>query len=182
MKAKALNLDNVSNPLDKHAWKALQLAQFKHDETYHREISRLSVQDRLKHMTLHFAKYAGSLATDVSECQYKRILTDAFIIAVSSANILNLDIGQKLTLDRLISQSNIDFQRGLSIAAGRMAAACEKLDHLEAVPFREDLIEGILDILALTINEFVNRELQAEKLVSDRLTPVKQKSMFYGHI
>ena len=30
----------------------LQWTQFEHDEKFHREISRLTVQDRLKHMAL----------------------------------------------------------------------------------------------------------------------------------
>jgi hypothetical protein len=45
----------------------LQVEQFSHDETYHREIARLPVQQRLTHMTLHFAKYVGRLLADDSD-------------------------------------------------------------------------------------------------------------------
>ena len=40
----------------------LQLEQFRHDEIYHREISRLTVHQRLNHTALHFSKYAGQIA------------------------------------------------------------------------------------------------------------------------
>ena len=41
---------------------ALQIAQLKHDEFYHREIARLTVHARLNHMALHLCKYVGQLA------------------------------------------------------------------------------------------------------------------------
>src|SRR5437868_13538203 len=76
-------------------FETIQLDQFKHDETYHREIARLSTQDRLKHMALHFAKYAGNLAEPTSdEIALKKAVTDTFIIAVSTANTLNVRVSE----------------------------------------------------------------------------------------
>ena len=73
----------------------LQWEQFEHDEKYHREIARLTVQDRLKHMALHFAKYSGGLAAGPDEAELRRLVTDIFVIALSSANILNVRLADR---------------------------------------------------------------------------------------
>ncbi len=41
---------------------AMQWAQLQHDERYHKEITLLSVADRMKHFALHMAKYLGYFA------------------------------------------------------------------------------------------------------------------------
>src|SRR4051812_28952796 len=74
----------------------LQFQQFEHDETYHREITRLRTQDRLRHMTLHFAKYSGNLVDALArgdEAEVQRVVTDVFIIGVSTSNVLNFKLG-----------------------------------------------------------------------------------------
>lgn len=78
---------------------SLQWAQLKHDELYHREITLLSVADRMKHFALHMVKYLGYFAeaTDLGDNgRFERTLVDAFIIALASANTLNLDLGKAL--------------------------------------------------------------------------------------
>src|SRR5438128_2686877 len=79
---------------------ALQVAQLKHDEFYHREIARLTVHARLNHMALHFAKYVGHLASAIEandQRLIRRTITDAFVITLSSANTLNLSLGATIS-------------------------------------------------------------------------------------
>ncbi len=127
---------------------ALQVAQLRHDEFYHREITRLTVHARLNHMALHFAKYVGQLAGAIEvndRALIRRTITDAFVIALSSANTLNLSLGvsipsasdaRSLTeLGRMLSKDSNGQNRLLSsfaIPAGHIARACEKSITLRA--------------------------------------------------
>lgn len=163
-------------------WAAVQLAQFKHDEMYHREICRLSTQDRLRHMTLHFAKYAGSLQDEPDSKQFRRIAVDTLIIAVSCANILNVDLASALHGAHPPATAHAIFSRRLSIAAGKMAAACEKLDHLEDFPFRSTLRDETLAILRACIALFASEGWEPVREMTDRLLPIKGKSIFHGKL
>ncbi|KZX93920.1 hypothetical protein A3718_08355 [Erythrobacter sp. HI0019] len=170
-----LGLDDLSR---------LQWAQFEHDEKFHREIARLTVQDRLKHMALHFAKYSGGLAEGPSEDELCRLVTDVFVIGLSSANILNLKLADRH--NELSSAANVDgdgdFATKIAIASGRLAAACEKMDHLEAFPFREKITEEVLALLGAAISFADGRGWDLPSMVAKRLQPVKEKNIFYGKL
>lgn len=160
----------------------LQLEQFKHDEMYHREIARLSTQDRLKHMALHFAKYAGNVAeSGEDEGALKKAVTDTFIIAVSTANILNVRLSDALSSGRSEGLS-ASFGNALAIHAGRMAAACEKLDHLEDVAFRPVIRENTIALFIAALTEAERRGWDIYDLVRARLAGVKKKMIFHGLI
>jgi hypothetical protein len=78
----------------------LQREQFAHDECFHREIARLSIAARLKHMALHFCKYTGQFATVLQNRESAalriRTITDSFIISLCSANSLNFDLSKHI--------------------------------------------------------------------------------------
>lgn len=162
-------------------WAAVQLVQFEHDEKYHREICRLSTQDRLRHMSLHFAKYAGRLLDDPCEADFRQITVDTMVIAVSCANILNVDLPRKF-VPAAGKPSRSEYTRQLAIAAGKMAAACEKLDHLEDFPFRQTLTAQALGILADSIALFHTEGWEPVQEMSERLAKIKAKSIFHGKI
>lgn len=167
--------------LDPAALDRLQWQQFEHDEKYHREIARLTVQNRLKHMALHFAKYAGNLADAPQDQAVKRLVTDIVVIAMSSANILNLRLSDQHNALRG-GRGESGFATAITIAAGRMAAACEKMDHLEAFPFRERISEAVLELLSQALAFAEARGWDVEEMVAARLQPVKEKSIFYGKL
>lgn len=169
-------------PIDIHIdWAAVQLAQFEHDEKYHREICRLSTQDRLRHMSLHFAKYAGRLLDDPSDADFRQIAVDTMVIAVSCANILNVDLlGKFVPFAGKLAQP--EYTRRLAIAAGKMAAACEKLDHLEDFPFRPTLTTQALGILTDSVALFQTEGWEPVQEMSQRLAKIKAKSIFHGKI
>jgi hypothetical protein len=160
----------------------LQLDQFKHDELYHREIARLTTQDRLKHMALHFAKYAGNLAERFDEETVRKTVTDTFVIAVSTANILNVRLSDPLNGEQAPEIGEDSFERLLTIHAGRMAAACEKLDHLEDFPFRPVIRDSALALFQAAIGEATRRGWNIGRLARDRLAAVKQKMIFHGRV
>ena len=178
----ALSVIDVRNPTQVSYnidWAAVQLVQFEHDEKYHREICRLSTQDRLRHMSLHFAKYAGRLLDDPSDADFRQIAVDTMVIAVSCANILNVDL--PLTFAPTAGKlTRSEYTRRLTIAAGKMAAACEKLDHLEDFPFRQILTAQALVILAESVALFQAEDWGPVQEMSERLAKIKTKSIFHG--
>jgi hypothetical protein len=160
----------------------LQWEQFQHDEKYHREIARLSVQERLKHMALHFAKYAGKLIeAQGDEVALKRIVIDVFVIATSTANILNARLADWQGRPSIENGGN-SFASIVSVLAGRMAAACEKMDHLEDYPFRRVITEAALQLAVEALAVCDAKGWSVEELVRTRLQPVKEKSIFYGRL
>lgn len=167
--------------LDPAALDRLQWQQFEHDEKYHREIARLTVQDRLKHMALHFAKYAGSLTDAPEDEAVRRLVTDIVVIAISSANILNLRLSDQHNALRSARQGS-ELATAITIGAGRMAAACEKMDHLEAFPFRERISESVLELLSQALSHAEAKDWDVEGMVAARLQPVKEKSIFFGKL
>ena len=164
-------------PID---WAAVQFAQFEHDEKYHREISRLPMQSRLRHMALHFAKYAGRLHEGLNDATFKRTAIDALIIAISCANILNIDLSARELDGGQLSRA--DFARGLTVAAGRMAAACERLDHLEDFPFRTAIAGEVIAVLQACLCLFAAEGWGATKEMEERLANIKAKQIFHGKL
>lgn len=157
--------------------KCLQAAQFNHDETYHREIARLTVQRRLTHMTLHFAKYCGRLLGDQEG--EEQTIADVFAIALSSANILGLTL-TPLAHSETQTATKEDFVRALGIAMGRMSAACEKLDHLEEFPFRQTLRESVSHIAEATLAYSAAKGWNLKSLVTTRLEDVRSRAFLPG--
>jgi hypothetical protein len=163
-------------PLTVSELQALQAEQFEHDEKFHREIARLSVQDRLRHMTLHFSKYVGRLLQAQESDQ--KVIVDTFIIALSSANILGVHLSPDVVTRPSLTRQ--DFVTRLGVATGQMSAACEKLDHLEDFPFRLTLHDGVVDIAAAVMSYAFVQKLDLPKLVRKRLTSVRGKAFVPG--
>lgn len=150
----------------------IQARQREHDIRAHQDIYYLPSPARMNHLTLHITKYAGRLAQkDVAVSELKRTIVDAFIIALSAADLLRIDFTEALGIRSQITEQN-DFMslgfalrgqdcgsecvedwyfRKLAEVAGKMAKACESLDHMESVPYREVLSEAILDLCRATL-------------------------------
>ncbi len=178
----------------------LQVEQHAHDEKYHREIARLSVHQRLSHMALHFSKYTGKIAALRDPAAIVPIYVDALIIAISTANILNVELwdllgeqgqefpgllafGRALAVDlRMDVASHSRLIRRTAIAAGRVAAACEKIDHLEDIPYRSEIKAGIAQISELSLAYISSQGADPAQLVRQRLANVKQRLKLHGRI
>jgi len=150
----------------------LQREQFEHDERFHREILRLSIHARLNHMALHYCKYTGQFAivcAAADNALRSRTITDSFIISLCAANALNLslsetiadpsesvllcDLGQSLSR-RLYPKTTLNDHWLLiehAVYSGKMARACEKIDHLEAFPFREEARAAVIRLCQIAL-------------------------------
>lgn len=160
-------------PLTAADLQKLQVEQFRHDETYHREIARLPVQRRLTHMTLHFGKYCGRLFDNKNDEQ--QTIADIFAITLSSANILGFDL-TPLRNSNHESLARNEFVTALVVAMGKMSAACEKLDHLEDYPFKQVLIEGVHQISQATLAFAASQSWDLSSIVVNRLQSVRRKA------
>jgi len=151
----------------------MQREQFEHDELFHREISRLNVHARLNHMALHFCKYTGQFAAVCASGDVAlraKTITDSFIISLSSANILSLNLSEHIAPElgyaatprdlglhlaaHLYPTTKLDDHWLLAVHAayaGKVARACEKIDHLEAFPFRDELREAVLRLCQIAL-------------------------------
>lgn len=152
----------------------LQKSQQEHDRGHHRDIFSLSYPERMTHYVLHFSKYVGRLARDYADekarkRQLEKTLADSFIVALASANTLNLDLHQELndmTGGQAVSvaawSKKLDpddssramgevqewlFQR-MAVPTGRMSNALESLDHMESMTVRELLEEETVEIVS----------------------------------
>lgn len=177
----------------------LQVEQHLHDETYHREIARLPLHGRLNHMALHFAKYAGKVAANKDPAVIIRVYVDTFIIALSTANILNLELWELvkvgdhefpslLTFGRTLGSSMANeitypaIIRETAIATGQIAAACEKIDHLEEISFRKEISQGIARLSNLSLAFIALQGVEPAQAVRERLAGVKQRLKLHGRV
>jgi len=179
----------------------LQVAQFRHDEFYHREIARLTVHARLNHMALHFCKYVGQLAEAVAafdQSKIQRTIVDAFLIDLCAANALNIRLSDFVLSVEDCSPSLVGFADGLvrsapiierngqwlitafATDAGKIARACEKIDHLEAFPFRESIVSALGSIGRLSLLAAHAQGFQLVPGVRKRLLEVEEKYFFHN--
>lgn len=180
---------------------ALQWAQLKHDEAYHKDVVILPLAQRIKHMALHNAKYTAYFLDAVDqgdEARLIRTLTDAFIIALASANTLNQDLG--LELDESNAAASLH-AIGTVLAAGlprdagdplwivrqyarhngQLAKVCESWDHLEAIPFRDSMKDCNRAMLCVVLAEAAARGVDLAEAYRTRIRAVEARSIFDGY-
>lgn len=181
------------------ALRNLQARQREHDIRAHQDIYYLSYPDRMKHLSFHVAKYAGRLAVrNISDAEFARTLVDAFIISLSAADVLRIDFSDALNNKVKIDQcpSLVDFGlalrdqdhkaeglsdwyfRKIAYIAGRMAKACESLDHMEPIPYREVLSEAAIDLCQVTIIAAAIRSLDLLAATGERWEIIEAQRIF----
>ena len=176
----------------------MQIVQLRHDELYHKDVVIMPFGERVKHMALHMAKYTGALAEALDagdDARIDRVLTDAFIITLATANTLNQDLGREMgngengnsSLAALGFAAAHELGRAddrlwlLKMFArygGALAKACESLDHLESFPFRDSMRESNLNLFKLVLAEASARQMDLEHRYEMRLQQVEARSIF----
>lgn len=179
----------------------LQKLQQAHDELAHRDILSFDLYKRLKHMVLHFYKYAGKVEA-ARERQdlagLRQTLIDAFIICMASANAMNISLGRQVlvraeaaTLDALAHELAKDVGaaedvfltagRSLVVLGARMAKAIESSDHMEEGNPRAEMQELVPALAKAVLSVLGRLSGDIEASVIDRLRAVEQKSIFADH-
>jgi hypothetical protein len=179
----------------KHVLLQLQRIQQLHDEAAHRDILSFDLYKKLKHMVLHFYKYAGRIeqAKDTRDMDVLGgTLIDTFIICMASANALNISLDAAIAKDAeamkaltqlLRSESNFTdpFEasvRELLVIGGKMAKAIESSDHMERGDPRQQM-ELLVPKLTMSILACLDiLPIDVETTVKSRLASVETKSIF----
>ena len=131
--------------------------QIAHDARFHRDIQGLTLGPRLQHLTLHFAKYVGRLAESSDgavQTTARRTLIDCLIIGFSACNALGIDASELLATARPTHHESLTASQLAILLAGpvgRLAKACEALDHLEDLAYASHMRRAIVDIVALLL-------------------------------
>lgn len=176
----------------------LQQLQQSHDEIAHRDILSFDLYKRLKHMVLHFYKYAGKIESARVErdfLQFRKVLVDTFIICMASANAMNVSLGESIqeeaeapNLDALARELGktmptkdlfVEALHSMLVLGGQMAKAIESADHMERGDPRAtmEILISRLTVVILGILGHLDGHLDAE--VRGRLHSIEQKSIFY---
>lgn len=178
---------------------ALQWDQLHHDEAYHKDVVILGLAERIKHMALHNAKYTARLfeAAETGDAVLlAKTLTDAFIIALASANTLNQDLGLELGKPAETSPSLRAFGSAVAMELeradadplwlvrafarhnGHLAKVCKSWDHLESVPFRDAMKSCNLALLKALLAEGDARGIDLAECYNTRIAEVENRSIF----
>lgn len=151
----------------RHHLRQLLTEQRQHDEQAHRDVYFLDSRSRMSHLVHHFSKYAGRLSGETTSSEVlTRTIVDAFIVALSAAELLRIDVGAELTTDInpepstihelavILAPASLDqigvgewLFRQLASNAGLCAKAMESLDHLERFDYRGQLDLSVKSIL-----------------------------------
>jgi hypothetical protein len=175
----------------------LQHLQLVHDRLAHADILSFNLHKRLKHMVLHFFKYAGRMeeARQAKDRELLRsTLVDALIICMASANGLNVSLGQHIEASARIKHLD-DLARDIAgkfpgadpfdlaiqqflLLGGRMAKAVESLDHTEPGDFRKDLDTLVPALAEVTLAVLGMLGPDIEVAVKRRFQKVEAKGIF----
>lgn len=175
----------------------IQCEQQAHDLRAHRDILHLDTQTRLKHMTLHFLKYAGKIASarlSKDTLALTNVLVDIFIICLATANTLNVRLGVGSfiiaeDLDQLARKITQESVQGdifdlaltqLTIISGRMAKSIESTDHLERGNPRAELEELISELTTAMLSIIGMLKIPLQSAVESRWKFVEKKSIFFN--
>jgi hypothetical protein len=177
-----------------------QVEQLAHDEAFHKDVLLLPLADRIKHMALHNAKYVGYFvdALDAGEDgRFQAVLTDAFIISIATANMLNQDLGQAFaessgqevdlkSLGAALAESvgrpaddPFAFVKAYARVVGQLAKACESWDHMEDLPYVAMMRTSNIELFKLIAAEAALRSLDLEALFRARLRVIERRSIFH---
>lgn len=125
---------------------------------------------------------------DLTDTEFNRTLVDTFVITLSAAEVLRIDfaevlnkwtdVGKHASLTSLglalreqdcsVDNSQEWYFRKLAYVGGRMSKACESLDHMEAISYRDILREAVIDLCRATL-------VVSDALSLDLITAVGQR-------
>lgn len=153
----------------------LQMYQNNHDKIYHTDIDVLPMSSKMKHYTLHMCKYASYLLTAEIEDDHglrQRALVDTFVISLAIANTLNQNLTKAM---HDFADPNCVPWPKFPVLVGRLAKACEALDHLEDFPFRTTMLETNVKIMAMATWMLCHLGMDVETLYKTRIQEVEQR-------
>lgn len=127
-----------------------QERQERHDFDYHADIVEPGKNFRLKHIALHFSKYAYPLMQGSGNPAYMKVFTDTFIMTMSASNVLEMAFTAEP--EKPIFEDFSFFQEYLFFTS-LFSKACESTDHHEDYPTDDTWKNCIENLLRICIIE-----------------------------
>lgn len=148
----------------------LRQRQKAHDDEYHQDILVLGTVNRAKHLVLHFVKYISNIECSSDRTVLRKNLADIMICVLSMSNLLNLDLGTHLGCDDTLLK-----------IIGKMAKACESLDHVEDFPSHKVIVEETNKLFSKIIKLTQENDFDIEEIISMRWEEIENKFHFSEH-
>lgn len=152
--------------------------QEEHDRLFHWDIFSLSKHDRLKHLTLHLAKYQGKyLASQAAADDGKKFGTvvDALIVLLSMANVIGYKIKNS-------AEPSVGFSYdSIIIETSNLCKVIEALDHMESLDFRQEIQKAIEKLVYLWQVVPTDRAVTWNDMLA-RLEFIESKYFMYDHV
>jgi len=176
--------------IDYENLRALQWHQHRHDVDYHADVAAMPPAVRMKHFSLHMAKYAAYLVeSDETSDQAKLecALLDSLAIILAIANTLGQDLGQDVQVPTGSTPHGAQALAGLTQGVtwrffvrevGALSKACEALDHLEDFPFKKAMKAANCELARIVFASAARIGLDIEDRYKIRLREVEKRSMF----
>lgn len=157
----------------------MQYRQEEHDRLFHWDIYCLSKHNRLKHLTLHLAKYQGKYlvqqAAKNDEGKFA-VKVDAIIVLMSMANVINYQItGSYAPVVNGFSYDEI------IIETSKLCKVIEALDHMESMDFRNEIQSCIEKLFYFWQVVPADEDVKWDDVLA-RLEQVEQKHFMYDHV
>ena len=133
--------------------KEYQAFQLKHDQQYHPEILYLGVARHMNHVALHLVKYLSRFFSyEPHDPEYRQALVDSYIMVVTAANLLSIDLSQTLGEAASATSDQPSFKKAFILLLGDLAKACEATDHQEDFPIRKTwarVVTALFELLSM---------------------------------
>lgn len=171
--------------------RALQWHQHRHDVDYHADVAAMPPAVRMKHFSLHMAKYAAYFVEcdeTGDQSKLERALLDSLAIILAIANTLGQDLSKDVQgatgerppnsageLDGLPQEM---MWRFFVREVGALSKACEALDHLEDFPFKKAMKDANCKLARITLASAATLDLNIVDRYKSRLRDVEKRSMF----
>jgi hypothetical protein len=168
----------------------LQRDQQAHDSRSHKDILCLRLPEKMTHFTFHLAKYCGRLSQPETRlANLHSTAVDVFVIALAMSNALGMDIDQfmdqlpvSLVTTGRIGEEN---RNRISLAeqyfcelvksTGQMAKACEGLDHLEPIAYRDIFTLAATELCQTTVDLYTKFDWNLEAAVRLRWATIEDR-------
>ena len=148
-----------------------QERQKRHDLDYHSDIVKPGKNFRLKHIALHFSKYAYPLMQGSSHPGYMKVFTDTFVMTMSASNVLEMTFTS--TPEKLAIEDSCFFQEYVFFTS-LFSKACESTDHQEDYPTDDTWMNCIDNLLRICVSEADRMGVDIVANATDRLQHVEK--------
>lgn len=153
-----------------------QVNQDQHDRLAHQDIYNLPRADRIKHLALHLAKYVGRIGQS-DPLLVRKTLVDCFLIVISLVNAVDGELVGVVVPSHTVRPG--DRTQRWAEPVGRIAKACESMDHLESVDYRSEIYAGSLDLLAHVFADADEAEVDLLEAADEMRLKIQSRLPFF---